>query len=111
MIDISALKKIYVYSQRVDMRMGMHKIKNIISLTYGPKEIMHSAFVFVSKDRRNIKIYYEDLRGSWLYVNKVQYFKYQVEGFEDVETITREDLNCLLQGVEMQTKRESKILV
>ena len=73
MIDFDLVKDIYVYSKGIEMRMGLNRIKNILCLTFNPIEIIDSVFIFVSRDRKSIKIYYEDMKGSWLFINKVQY--------------------------------------
>lgn len=111
MIDFDVVKDIYVYSKGIDMRMGMNRIKNILSITFSPVEIIDSVFIFVSRDRKAIKIYYEDIKGSWLLINKVQYYRFQVENIREGEVITKNDLKYLLQGVEILSKREKKISI
>lgn len=111
MIEFNEIKEIYAYCKDIDMRIGMNKIKSLLSMTFKPGEMINNLFIFVSRNRRCIKVYYEDLRGSWLLTNKIQYYKFQVEGLKEGEKISREDLECLLSGVEMKSKRENKIAI
>lgn len=111
MIEFNEIKEIYAYSKDIDMRIGMNKIKSLLSMTFKPGEIINSLFIFVSRNRRCIKVYYEDLKGSWLLINKMQYYKFQVENLKEGEKISKEDLDCLLSGVEMMSKREKKISI
>lgn len=68
MIDIKKVKNLFLYTDEVDMRMGINKIESVLALSFSPLEILHSAFIFVSKNRKQVKIYYEDEYGKWLLI-------------------------------------------
>ena len=89
----------------------MNKIKSLLSMTFKPGEMINSLVIFVSRNRRCIKAYYEDLSGSWPLTNKIQYYNFRVEGLKEGEKTSREDLECLLRGVEKKSKRENKIAI
>lgn len=109
MIDFSSARNVYLYSKEVDMRMGMNTAQKLLYLSFSPVEILNSMFIFVSKSRKCVKIYYEDMRGTWLMINKVKYFKFQVERLQNNIMLTREDVDCLLSGVEIQSQRNKEI--
>lgn len=102
MIDLEAIREIYLFPNNIDMRMGINKIRTILSLTFSPIEILDCLFIFVSKSKRYIKIYYENDYGNWLFINKLKYFKVQIPSLEDSTTITKRDIELLLTGCEMR---------
>ncbi len=93
------------------MRMGITKIEAILSLSFSPIEILYSVFVFVSKNRRQIKIYYEDEFGKWLLINKLSYAKFMVPNFKESILITKKDLSLLLKGVALLEERSKQIAI
>lgn len=109
MIDLSNVKNIHLYSKPVDMRMGISKIEMVLSLSFSPIEIIHSLFIFVSRNRKQIKIYYENEYGKWLLINKLSYALYLIPDFENERIISKEDLNHLLKGVLMISERKKMI--
>lgn len=76
MIDYREVKKIYFYGQTIDMRAGMHKLQILLGCNFSPIAMMNTLFVFCAKDRKTIKIYYENEYGTWLLINKMSYLKY-----------------------------------
>jgi len=64
MIDLSEVKNIYLYTSKVDMRMGISKIEAILSLSFTLIEMLNACYIFVSNNRRQIKIYYENELGN-----------------------------------------------
>jgi transposase len=71
MIHFDENKNIYIYSEYVDMRMGLPKIQLMVAMSFTKIEIRHSVFIFCSKDRKQIKLYYEDDYGVWLMQNRL----------------------------------------
>lgn len=111
MIDINKIKNIYLYTNKIDMRVGMYRIEAMMALSFSPIEILHSAFIFVSKSRRQVKIYYEDEFGKWLLINKLSYSKFMAPSFKEGMIITREDLSFLLKGVALVEERKKQIAI
>lgn len=64
MIKFSERRNIYLYSENIDMRMGMNKIQILVASNFTSIEIRHSVFVFCSNNGKTIKLYYEDDYGS-----------------------------------------------
>lgn len=108
MISFKENKRIYLYSEPVDMRMGMNKIQILVGANFNKMEIRHSVFVFCSSNRNQIKIYYEDDYGSWLLQNRLLDKKFKwPSGLEIGTVITKEQLNGLCKGLEViESKKE-----
>jgi len=104
MIDIKNIKDVYLYTSNVDMRFGIFAIQRVLSLSFTPIEIIDSMFIFVSRDRKTIKIYYENEYGNWLFINKMKYYKFQVKDLNDATQISLNDVDKLLKGVELSSE-------
>ena len=111
MIDLSEVKNIYLYTSKVDMRMGISKIEAILSLSFNPIEMLNACFIFVSGNRRQIKIYYENEFGKWLLINKLSFTKFMVPTLDNVKTITKRDLSLLLKGVMLIDERQKMVSI
>lgn len=111
MIDLNNINQIYLYTNEVDMRMGIIKIEAILSLSFTPIEILNSAFIFVSKNRKQIKIYYEDEYGKWLLINKLSYTTFLVPSFKEGIKISKQDLSYLLKGVALLEQRLKEVSI
>jgi len=101
MIKFDEFKNIYIYSECVDMRMGLNKIQLTVALNFSKIEIRHSVFVFCSRDRKQIKIYYEDDYGSWLLQNKLHDKSFKWPKLLDNTKITKNQLIGLCKGLEV----------
>ena len=109
MIDINKVRNIFLYTNKIDMRMGIIKMESILSLSFSPIEIHRSVFIFVSKSRKMVKIYYEDEYGKWLFINKLSYARLKVPTLEEAFTITKDDLAYLLKGVALISERRKQV--
>lgn len=109
MIDYKKVKQIYFYSNELDMRSGMKRIQMLLSVNFSPAELVYTLFIFCSKNRKQIKIYYEDEYGSWLLINKLNYSNFhwpreiQTGGYEV------SDLKMLLKGLKIMEERQKEI--
>lgn len=109
MITFKESRNIYLYSENIDMRMGINKIQILIGSNFNNMEIRHSVFVFCSNNGKQIKIYYEDDYGSWLLQNKLFEGKFKWPKGLDIGTkITKEQLNGLCKGLEVIESRKEK---
>ena len=109
MIKFNESKNIYLYSENIDMRMGMNKIQILVASNFTSIEIRHSVFVFCSNNGKTIKMYYEDDYGSWLLQNKIYEGKFKwPKGLEIGTKITKEQLNGLCKGLEVIESKSNK---
>ena len=108
MITFKESKKIYLYSENIDMRMGMKKIQILVASNFSKMEIRHSVFVFCSNNGKTIKMYYEDDYGSWLLQNKLFEGKYNIEKTRAFIAKTEKLENIVINEVEEVIKEEKK---
>jgi len=109
MIDYKEVRKIYFYGQTIDMRAGMHKLQILLGCNFSPIAMMNTLFVFCSRDRKTIKIYYENEYGSWLMINKLDYLKYQWPELQAGKGYRAEDLKAILKGLRV-LEEKSKLI-
>lgn len=109
MIDYQKVKKIYFYTKELDMRNGMQKIQTLLGFNFSPVELMYTIFVFCSKDKRQVKIYYEDEYGSWLMINKLNYTKFKWPEQISSGVYEAADLKLLLKGLKVMSERKKEI--
>ncbi|BCR35320.1 IS66 family insertion sequence element accessory protein TnpB [Mariniplasma anaerobium] len=109
MIDYRNIKKIYFYSKDMDMRVGMHKLQILLSCNFRPIEMMYTLFVFCSKNRKTIKIYYEDEYGTWLLINKINFTKFKWPKDSKEIGYQASDLKALLKGLKVIDEKNKEI--
>ena len=59
MIRFDRVNRIRLYTGPTSMRMGIYKIQQLIAFSFSPAEMLNSVFVFCSKSRKCVKVYYE----------------------------------------------------
>lgn len=101
MIKFNENKNIYLYSENVDMRMGMPKIQLMVAMNFSKMEIRHSVFIFCSKDKKQIRLYYEDDYGCWLLQNRLHDGSFKWPKVLNNIKITKDQLIGLCKGLEM----------
>ncbi|MFA6624446.1 MAG: IS66 family insertion sequence element accessory protein TnpB [Bacilli bacterium] len=111
MIDLDKVREIHVYSAPVDMRMGIRALQILVYTNFSPAQTLYFVFLFVSKNRKAVKIYYEDERGTWLMLNKIGYGRFIWPHLEEGDEMTKADLRFLLAGVEIKSMRKLQICV
>ena len=104
------IEKIYLYTKDVDMRCGINKIQNILAIKFPDSDLLYKLFVFVSKNKKNIKLYYENGKSYWLINNKLPHYKFNCDDSSDIE-ITEDDLKLMLEGVPSRTKLKKQISI
>jgi hypothetical protein len=70
---------------------------------------MYTLFVFCAKDKRQVKIYYEDEYGSWLMINKLNEMKYKWPEQVSGGGYAVEDMKLLLKGLKVMSERKKEI--
>lgn len=108
MIRFDEAKNVYIYSERIDMRMGLPKIQMMVAFNFSKIEIRHSAFVFCSKDRKQIRLYYEDDYGCWLLQNRLHDTNFKWPDLSNNKIITKTQLIGLCKGLEMIESEKKK---
>lgn len=100
------INQIHIYSGPTSMRMGIYKIQTLVALNFSPAEIINSIFIFCSKDKKHIKIYYENEYGYWLMQNKLNFCKFKWPEIENnIVKIDKRQLDWLLKGLDIIEKK------
>lgn len=111
MIEVDKIKNIYVYTNKVNMRFGIYSIQKLLALRFKVEEIIDSMFIFVSRNRKTVKIYYENHYSMSLIINKLKNYKFQVNDLIDGKIIEKEELEYLLRGGELSCVQKEKIYI
>jgi len=109
MIDYRQVKRIYFYTEPLDMRNGMRSIQTLLAYNFSPIETIYTLFVFCSKNKKTVKIYYENEYGAWLLINKLNYTKFQWPKQINGKGCQTEDLKLLLKGLKVMEERVKEI--
>jgi len=109
MIDYKKIKKIYFYAAEMDMRAGMKKLQILLCVNFSPIEMLNTLFVFCSRNRKTIKIYYEDEYGTWLLINKINFTKFKWPAHNRSEGYQVEDLKMILKGLKIVEEKQKEI--
>jgi transposase len=93
-------EKIYLYSGIIDFRKQMNGLSQIIELEFSEGSLAKSWFVFISRDKRQVKLLY--WRGSglalWQYRLEEEMFSLPSPRPADNFCITMGKLRCFLEG-------------
>lgn len=109
MIDYSKVRQIYFYTHPLDMRKGMHGIQILLGCNFSPIEMMYTLFVFCSKNRKQIKIYYENEYGCWLLINKLNFTDFKWPKKIESGGYEVSELKLLLKGLKIMSERRKEI--
>ncbi len=109
MISFKTVNQIHIYTGATSMRMGIYKIQMLVAVNFSPAEIINSVFIFCSKDKKHIKMYYEDEYGYWLLQNKINQGNFKWPEIEEGNIkIDKRQLEWLLKGLDV-IERKPKI--
>ena len=98
-------RKYYVYSSEIDMRFGIKKAQLFIYTNFSEIEVLKSLFIFVSKNRKIVKIYYENEYGYRLMQNNLSDQKFKIPFDTNNTPINKCQLEMFLKGMEVIEKR------
>lgn len=101
MIRFDTINQIHLYSGPTSMKMGILKIQQLVAFNFSPAEIINSVFIFCSKNKKTVKIYYENEYGFWLLQNRLTAGDFKWPEIGDVVKIDRRQLDWLLKGLDV----------
>ena len=101
MIRFDTINKIFLYSGPTSMRLGIYKIQQMVAFNFSPAEIINSVFIFCSKSKKTIKIYYENEYGFWLLQNRLTTGNFKWPEIGEQVNIDRRQLDWLLKGLDV----------
>ena len=98
-------KKIYLYTEAIDFRCGINALINIVSIYFPTSNIYDSLYLFFSKNRRQVKILEIEKDGAWLYLNKLNDYRFVFPKCNQIPAISSSQLKLILKSVEIVKKR------
>lgn len=101
MREISAGVSVYLWLGVMDMRIGFDRLALFIKERLQKDVLAGGLYVFLSRRRDRVKIFYWDRDGYALWFKRLEAGVFRVERFEKHEEITGIDLQELLRGVEL----------
>ena len=76
MLRINVNLKIILFTGDTELRLGINGLQNIVYSSLGADNLENTLLVFCSKSKKQIKILEFSKTGTWLYQNKLTYFKF-----------------------------------
>lgn len=83
------------------MKMGIYKIQQIVAFNFSPAEIINSIFIFCSRNKKIIKIYYENEYGFWLLQNRLTTGNFKWPEIGERVKIDKRQLEWLFKGLDV----------
>jgi transposase len=102
MLKVEEAKAVYLFGQACDMRRGFDRLAEYVASAVGKTVIAGGVFVFLSRDRRRVKILYWDKDGYALWYKRLEAGVFRVELEDGHEELTGVDLKLLLEGLELK---------
>ncbi len=103
MLSITRLHRCYLYRGNTDMRKGIDSLCGLVRNELGKDPMSGELFIFFCRARKRIKILLWDEDGYALYVKRLEGGSFEMpEGTSLHQTITAEQVNFLLSGVNLK---------
>lgn len=114
MLDLSRFRGIYFYGGVVDFRRSIDGLSVLVQECMGQNLFGANLFLFVSRDKRKIKLLFWDQTGFALFYKRLEQDRFPVERKREAKTIEleRQQLEWLLSGIEWwKLKRHAPVLL
>lgn len=107
MIDYSIFKRIYYSGDTNLFRGGISSFQIKVRAFFDEKDIEESLFIFVGKSFKQIKLYYETDKGTWLTTYRLRRGKFAYPASLETAKITLEQLKWIIEGFDfVETQKE-----
>ena len=101
MLRLEEAPVVYLFTRPMDMRCGFDRLAEYVKEQAGKNPLAGGLFVFLSRERRRVKILFFDRDGYWLLYKRLEAGAFRVEKRDGYEELTGVDLKLLLEGVEL----------
>ena len=109
MLELKPCTRVYLSLSGTDMRRGCDSLSQAVEEHFGRNSLDGALYVFVSRNRKRVKILHWDKDGYWLYYKRLEASTFRIGTREDgSEKLTGVDLAQLLQGVDLRRIKLSK---
>lgn len=100
MIDYSIFNKIYFSTDTNLFRGGIPSFQIKVRAFFDEDEIKDNLFVFVNKNIKQIKLYYEDDKGTWLSTYRLRKGRFKIDLSTSNEySLTVDELRWIINGL------------
>ena len=110
-INSEDVKALFLCNKRVDFRRQIDGLVSYIIHEFNRDVLDKSLFVFVSGDHKKLKMIYYDGSGFWLLTKRMEKGKFKMKfGSESMlNSLTKNQLSYLLEGLDYESKNIDKI--
>ena len=115
MIDLTGIKKVYLFSGVTDFRKGMYSLLQLVKQEFDLENIFDVIFLFTNSTKTGVKILQKDHTGLWLYYKRLDKGKFVIPNTNTNAIITPDELKIILTGLdfikllEKSDQKEKKI--
>lgn len=109
MLELIESTRVYLSLRATDMRCGCDRLSQAVEEHFGRNSLDGALYVFLSRDRKKVKILHWEKDGYWLHYKRLEASTFQVKRKENgTEELTGVDLKTLLSGVNLKRIKLSK---
>jgi len=109
MFKLEVGTRVYLSLRATDMRCGCDRLSRAVEEHFGRNSLDGALYVFLSRDRKKVKILHWEKDGYWLLYKRLEAATFQVKRNEEgTEALTGVDLEALLSGVSLKRIKLSK---
>lgn len=103
MLELRETTRVYLSLAATDMRCGCDRLSQAVAEHFGRKCLDGALYVFLSRDRKKVKILRWDSDGYWLHYKRLETSTFQVKRKDGCqEILTGVDLKAFLSGVDLR---------
>lgn len=100
--------RVYLSTGVLDMRIGVDRLARIVHQATGRSALEGGYYVFFSRTRDRVKIFYWDKDGYAMWLKRLEAGTFKVEKKDGYEQVTALDLEALLGGIDLSRIRLRK---
>lgn len=112
MIDFSKIESFYLCFGPTDLRKGIDGYSSLVSGVMKCDPFTQSVFLFCNRSKDKLKVLYWDGNGFWLLYKRLEEgkFRWPRTNGDASLSLTTQQLNWLLEGLDIHQKRAFKLL-
>ena len=110
MLDEAGIDRVYLACGATDLRKSIDGLAVLVRQGFDLDPFSRCLFVFCNRRKDKLKILQWEHNGFWLYYRRLERGKFQWPGHSaQVMTISRRELNWLLDGLSIYQKAHPKV--
>lgn len=109
MLRLTEETRVFLSLQATDMRRGSMSLSVAVAEHFLRNSLDGALYVFVSRDRKKVKILHWEEDGYWLHYKRLETAAFRIQLLDDGrEELTGVELSRLLEGVDLRRIKLSK---